>query len=141
MLFCPRPAHRDPGGPGGNSPLDWNDAIYRPHRRHFIIQRTLTPWMSNTEHAGTELESLASPSQPEPDDERPPELKGEHHHQIITPRQAGLKRSPIRENWAQVPSEMCCWLKKVTANTEADGMVVRIHETDSLKYTAAIHLQ
>lgn len=84
MLFCPRPAHRDPGGPGGNSLLDWNDAIYRPHRRHFIIQRTLTPWMSNTEHAGTEMEGLASPSQPEPDDERPPELKGEHQDQIIT---------------------------------------------------------
>lgn len=84
MLFCPRPAHRDPGGPGGNSLLDWNDAIYRPHRRHFIIQRTLTPWMSNTELVGTEMEGPAPPSHPEPDDERPPEPKGEHQDQIIT---------------------------------------------------------
>lgn len=61
MLFCPRLARRDPGGPGGDSLLDWNDAIYRPKRRHFIIQKTLTPWMSNTEHEGTETEGLASP--------------------------------------------------------------------------------
>lgn len=47
--------------PKGNSLLNWNDAIYCPKRWHFIIQRTLTPWMSNTEHAGKEMEYLALP--------------------------------------------------------------------------------
>lgn len=59
MLFCSRPARGDLQQTQGE--LSWNDAIYCPKRWHFIIQRTLTPWMSNTEHAGKEMEYLALP--------------------------------------------------------------------------------
>lgn len=63
MLFCSRPAHWDlPTNHKGNSLLNWNHAIYRPKRWHFIIQETLTPWMSNTRRCGGEEKAMGEPA-------------------------------------------------------------------------------
>lgn len=134
MLFCPRPAHWDPSRPGGNSLLDWNDAIYRPHRRHFIIQRTLTPWMSNTEHAGTEMEGLSSPSQLEADDERPRSRKVSIKTKSSPNTRQGLRN--LRSEGTEHRLGLKC---VVDWNTESDGIVVESRR--SPKYTAAINLE
>lgn len=131
MLFCPRPAHRDPGGPGGDSLLDWNDAIYRPKRRHFIIQRTLTPWMSNTEHVGARW-------------------KASHHYNNWSHEGPGAWKVSIRTKsspddkqvwkdfWSHVTDthgfglKVTCWFRKMTANSEADGIMGSLGLWESL---------
>lgn len=66
----------------------------------------------NVKHAGTEMEGPASPSQPGPDDERPPEPRGEHRDRV-----SGSPGSELR--------------RKVAASTESG----------SLRHTAATHLE